>query len=160
MGILFWIVLRPRSGGPKGLQHCKQGAMFKFKVALPTHVEIVNILLFHTVWSVLCREARLHVFIILWVSRWAFSFPNVPWDAPPALHRCRSSCRNPRNETSLHLLQQRSHTVSKSSSVSQKPLDRWLCTSSSWCSMYFISQKLPRVEGALLLKIHLRILKE
>lgn len=68
--ILFWTVLRPSGGDGlrpkvKGVQHCKQRATFKFKVASPTHVELVNILLFHTVWSVMCREARLHVFIIL-----------------------------------------------------------------------------------------------
>lgn len=63
----FRTVLRPSSGCPlvKGPQHCKQRATFQFKVTLPTHVEIFNILLFHTVWSVMCREERLHILIIL-----------------------------------------------------------------------------------------------
>lgn len=84
----FKTVLRPSNGdnfGPKvkGPQHCKQRAKFQFKVTLPTRVEIINILLLHTVRSVMCREEKLHIFIILWVSRWALSFPSVPWDAHP-----------------------------------------------------------------------------
>lgn len=42
-----------------------KGATFQFKVALPTHGEIVHMLLFHTVCSVTRHEDGLHIFIIL-----------------------------------------------------------------------------------------------